>query len=185
MSIENPEVITRNLYEKVSGEIPKIKTLVDALAAIDRGTVSNNIDVYAEVRQFEKKIMGFYNGYRQIIDKGDLQYKNRPKDLINKASHRGFAILNDINLIKAQLKGSVKAYETQVTELKKKNFTSEQIEKIAPNTTEEDAAKADSRIKALNDDRERILAFISDGPEFNQNLIKGISIVLDGAEVLV
>ena len=185
MSIESPEVITGNLYIKASNEIPKIKTLIDALAAIDRGTVAGNVDAFAEVRFFEKKIIGVYNGYKSILAKGDLQYENRPVDLIGKASRRGFAILSDINLIRAQLKGLIAAHESQVAELKKKSFSPEQIEKIAPNTTEEDTAKANSRIKALNDDRERILAFISDAPEFNQNLIKGISIVLDSAEVLV
>ncbi|MFK5950333.1 MAG: hypothetical protein QM500_16365 [Methylococcales bacterium] len=185
MSIETPEIVTKELYSHATGVIPKLKTLVDALAAIDRETVSNNVHAYAEVQAFKQKITAIYHGYKEVIANGDIQYKNRPTDLINRAGCRINTIQNDIDLIKALLEGVIAKYQSQIQELKNKNFSLEQIKTIAPDKIDEDAALANAKIERLMNDREKLLEFVSDRPEYRLDLIEGIATTLEGSEVLV
>lgn len=151
--------------------------LVPAIEALQRITphAMGCAEAHEKITSFSIWLQRFASKADDVISQANLQYNNRPQELIQAANTRLHKIPDEILLRQKNSQFATEAYEAQTFELKHKGFSSIQISKIVddPNQTI-DQNKAE--IVELEAEREQILAFLADAPAFNIELLKNTTL---------
>ncbi|MGZ8942609.1 MAG: hypothetical protein ACXW00_07580, partial [Methylobacter sp.] len=110
-------------------------------------------------------------------DDGNQAYRDRPEELIKKASHR---LLNEIpkqiHLEQATLKHHIGSRQMKVEELKKKGFGPAEIDRLYPAGSEVDVDASKSRVSALEAEAKALEAFLADAPRYDTGLLKNTAL---------
>lgn len=172
--------ITTLEYEEANHGLPRLQALVAALENVDRKTVSNNVDAFAEIYSFKEKITVICNKYQEVVSHGRSLYLNRDDDLINKITTRMMAIPNDINLLESTFKHKIRAHSIKVNELGKQGLSQAEIEHVCPPIT--DHKKIEDKIKALRIEEKALHDFLNDSPIYDVELLKNTSVYPKNSE---
>lgn len=176
------KVISCAEFAEAKHALPKIQALVVALKDIDRRTVGGNVDAFASIQDFKSKIIPIFENYKELVEKGDVQYRERDQGLVNKAASRMFEIPSAIGLLESNFKHKIRAYQHKENVLQQEGFTEPERAKLNPPITDSDRKELDSEIKVLRDEETALLAYLGDSPCFNTELLKNTSVYPKNSE---
>lgn len=162
--------ITKQQFEHAKYTAAKLRPLADALAAVNDQALGCRPEAIAKFNDFCDYVTPMLLEAGRIIARAKEQYENRDKALINAAASRFLAIDGDIELAKTKQRSLRENYKIKFDELAKKQFSTEEIEKIVTDSSEEVQA-LNTAIESLKNEKTKIQAFLNDGPEFNENLL--------------
>lgn len=147
-----------------------LELAIAALKAIN--TQSLNYDPYSmeKLSSFITWLQKFEAKADAIISQAQSQYENRPLHLINAAAIRVNAILSDIELHQKTAELKISAHQSKVEEMKKRGFSSAEIEAITPYPQAE-LNEHESAISALKVERKNIETFLASSPAFDVSLL--------------
>ncbi|WP_027148157.1 hypothetical protein [Methylobacter tundripaludum] len=151
--------------------------LVPAIDALQRITTEavGCVEDHERITSFSIWLQRFASKADDVIAQANLQYKNRPQNIIQAANTRLHKIPDEILLRQKKSQFATEAYEAQVFDLKHKGFNSGQIAKIVDDPGSE-IERNRNEIIELNNEQEHILAFLADVPVFDIGLLKGTAL---------
>jgi len=167
--------ITKDELRTAKQALPKLKTLVDALAGVN-GSVPLGKEAQKAITVFEAEILPVFVRYKEIVTEGDAMYKNRDKELISNASTRMFRIPSDINLLESKFKHMVRASEHKTKVLREQGLSQSEIDLVNKPVTEADHQELAEKIDTLRDEEASLKAFLGDAPIFDTELLKNTSV---------
>ena len=166
----NKAIYSRNL----------IKPAVEALRKINAQSVGYDKGSFSEIKAFTHWLSAFITCADDVINMAEVQYDNRPRDLINAASIRLSEIPGIILREQRAAQFALEAYQLQTEELTKKGFDTEQRAKIIYDPWVA-IDLSNSVVEALNIEAEQLKAYLADAPRYSIELLKGTTIVLTAA----
>jgi hypothetical protein len=173
--------ISRKAFLAAQYTIERVNPVISALEQLDEQVISDK-ESFMEALSCHNLLKKIRDSNLAILDAGNLQYENRPTDLINRAASRLNQIPHAAELEEKTLAHRVKARDYKTAELLAKNFTNEEVNKIIPEITQSEFDESKSIIAKLNAESKAILQFLNDGPRFDVALLVGTS--LEQVEVL-
>jgi hypothetical protein len=163
-------------FQAAQHALAKITPAVSALKALDKPSLGHDEDAWAETQHFIALLDQIQTKNQAIIERGNAQDQNRPIDLINRAARRQAEIPALIEREQKDLQHKHSARDFQVAELQKKNFTSAQIDRIAPPVPQAEIDASNAVVAGLQAEAEAIQKFLSDAPRFDAELLIGTTL---------
>lgn len=169
--------ITRPQYIQSQYAAARLNPLNAALSKIDEQSLNHDQEVIDKFNQFRDFITPIIANAVEAVEAAQQQYNNRDQDLLSAASTRLHRIDDDVHLSIINKNDLSTTYQNKIEELKKQQFTPEEISKIVTNPDDEIAA-LDVAVKALKAEKVKIQSYLGDSPTYDESLLEGTKVFL-------
>jgi len=176
--------ITTDEYREANFALPRIEKLIYALKDINRRVVSNDAQAFAEIKDFEAKIITVYKKYQGIVETGRELFEARDKELLNKANLRIVEIPGAINQLESSFEHRLRAHAQKSNELKKQDISQDDIDRICKPVPEAEYKELASKIQSLRDEEKALFEFVNDGPCFDVELLKNTAVYPESTKII-
>lgn len=143
---------------------------IEALKAINVQSVGHDPYSLKKVTEFVAWLQKFEAKANSVLSQAQLQHDNRPVALINAAAIRFNTIPEKIELEQKTSQGKIEAHITKTEELKKKGFSSAEIDNILP-LPKDELNTHERTIASLKTEQHNLGLFLGDAPRYNTALL--------------
>lgn len=143
---------------------------ITALKAINIQALSFDAYAFEQLSSIVVLLQKFEAKADGVLSQAQLQHDNRPVALITAAAIRHNRIPQAIELEQKTSQGKIEAHITKTEELKKKGFSSAEIDNILPFPKDE-LNTHERTIASLKTEQHNLGLFLSDAPRYNTALL--------------